>query len=302
MDIDLYRINLNLLVALNVLLQEKSVTKAANKLFITQAAMSKNLAQLRTIFKDEILIREKNYMVLTNYAEGLKPKLQQILEELRNLIVNGQSFDPSTSKRVFKIGMSDYISSLILPKLHKLLLKKAPGIKISIIAIDHLGGPEAFERGDFDLAVGKDFGANEAVNRQLLFNDNGVCIVGSKHRFAKKKNITLEEYLAFEHVAILRSDKPERPRLIDNTLLMMGVKRKILMETPYMEPIFQLVQESDRLIGSLPEKIAHHYQKLYKFHILPLPFEIKPMEYYLLWNHRFDNDLGHKWLREQIIG
>src|SRR4051812_29769674 len=108
--IELYRINLNLLVALDVLLAEQSVTKAAKKLFLTQAAMSNNLQQLREIFKDDLLIREKNGMILTSYALDLQPKLHQVLEELRTVVLAGQRFVPELSQRTFKVGMTDYMS------------------------------------------------------------------------------------------------------------------------------------------------------------------------------------------------
>lgn len=300
MDINLYRVNLNLLVALNVLLQEKSVTKAADKLFMTQAAMSKNLASLREIFKDELLIREKNYMVLTAYAERLQTKLQPLIEEIRSFIENGQRFEQSTSRRNFKIGMSDYVTSLVLPKLQAHLAKIAPSICLSIVTIDHLSDPSVFEQGEFDLAIGKDFGGNAIVNRHLLFKDKGICIVGNKHPLARQKKISLQDYLAYNHIAVLRSNDPNRPRMIDNFLAEMAVQREVIIELPYMEPILQIVSQSKELIGSLPQKIATHYQKHYQFTTFPLPFDLKPMEYYLLWNHRFDNDLGHTWLREQI--
>lgn len=300
MDISLYRINLNLLVALKILLQEKNVTNAAKKLFITQAAMSKNLSSLREIFKDELLLREKNKMVLSDYAQSLVPRLNQIIEELSSFIENGQHFDPMTSQRSFTIGMSDYVCSIILPKITKLLAKNAPGIKVKVVSTDHVTDLVSFNNGQLDLAIGKSISSISGIKKHLLFEDNGICIVGLNHPLAKKKKISLEEYLGFEHVAILRSDNPDRPKLIDNALAEISVERRIAIELPYVEPIFQIVQDSNQLIGSMPEEIAQHYRNQYQFKIFPLPFALKPMEYYLLWNHRSDNDLGHKWLREQV--
>lgn len=121
---DLYRLNLNLLIALDILLQEQSVTQSAQKLSITQAAMSNNLQQLRNIFKDELLLREGTRMVLTSYARELQPKLHQVLQEVRSLVEGGQRFIPETSERIYRIAMTDYIASLLLPKLTSHLQKK----------------------------------------------------------------------------------------------------------------------------------------------------------------------------------
>ncbi len=112
---NLYRINLNLLVALDILLAEQNVTRAAGKLFISQAAMSNNLQQLREILNDELLVRKKNKMLLTNYARTLHPKLRNVLEELTSIIDHDNRFDLTTCDRKFKIGISDHWATLIFP-------------------------------------------------------------------------------------------------------------------------------------------------------------------------------------------
>jgi DNA-binding transcriptional LysR family regulator len=301
MVIDLYRINLNLLIALDVLLAEQNVTQAAKKLFLSQAAMSKNLQQLRDIFKDELLVREKNRMILTNYASLLQPKLHQVLEEIRNLIENGQRFEPSTSQRSFKIGMSDYMSSLLLPKVLEHLQRKAPGIEIIVMPVEYLGDPEAFEKGKYDLALGKIFGDSPSIKKQLLFKDRGVCVLSKKHPLAKKQNISLEEYLNYPHTAVLRTDNPERPRIIDEALAKLNVKRQVRISLPYMGPIFQLIEASDSLIGTAPQKIALLHQKHYSILIKPLPFDLQEMKFQIAWHHIHESDLGHTWLRNQIM-
>src|SRR3990167_521181 len=153
--IDLYRINLNLLIALDILLREKNVTRSAEEISLSQAAMSNNLKQLRIIFKDNLLISEKNKLVLTNYARELQPKLHRVLEELGSLIENGHSFDPATCNRMFKIGMADFFSSIIYPKLIPILEKQAPNIKINTIAITQMYNAEAFEKEAYDIGIGR---------------------------------------------------------------------------------------------------------------------------------------------------
>ncbi len=247
---DLYRLNLNLLIALDVLFQEQSVTMAANKLFITQAAMSNNLQQLRVLFKDDLLIREKNHMVLTSYAQQLQPKLHQVLQEVRCLVESGQRFEPETSQRIFKIGMSDYMSALLLPKLIAFLQKNAPGIKIYIISTHHLGDSEPFEKGTYDLGIGKIIDMSSPIQKQLIFKDTGVCVMNKKHKLATKKQITLQDYLANKHVAI-RADNPNFPPIIEQALKEKNLKRDIQISLPFVIPIFKLIEQSDNLIATI---------------------------------------------------
>jgi DNA-binding transcriptional LysR family regulator len=298
--IDLYRLNLNLLVALDILLAEKSVTKAAQKLFLTQAAMSNNLQQLRVIFKDELLIREKNRMVLTSFAASLQAKLHHVLEQMRELVENGQQFAAETSNRLFKIAMSDYCSALVLPQLLEKLEQAAPGIKLTVIPADPLNSPQPFENGDCDLALGMLPFTDPAVTKQLLFQDQGVCVMNTQHACAKKPKLSLTDYLAYPHLAITRVGQSDRPKLVEEALAALNVQRNVKIGLPYMEPIFQMIAQSETLLATIPHKVAKRYQNQYHFVIKPLPFTIKPMEFYLVWHRRYDSDFGHQWLRAQI--
>lgn len=298
---DLQRINLNLLVALELLLLEQSVTLSAKKLFITQAAMSHNLQQLREIFQDPLLVREKNHMVLTPYARKLQPKLSQVLQEMRSLVINGQRFVPERSERVFKIGMSDYMVSLVLPKLLTYLQAYAPGINLQIIPINHLGSSEPFERGEYDLGIGKLLlTPSSSVRSELLCRDTGVCILNLKHALAKKKTITLKEYLACEHIAVCTDRQYAPPTLIEQALAELGVERRVKVLLPFVTPIFKLIETSETLIGTMIQSMAELYQDQARYVIKPLPFKIRDLEFYVVWHHRHEEDIAHRWLREAI--
>ncbi len=297
---DLYRVNLNLLIALDHLLTEKSVTNAAKKLAITQAAMSNNLQQLRELFTDDLLVREKHHMLLTPYAKDIHPKLHQIIEELRTLITDGQRFIPEKSERVFKIGMSDYMVSLVMPGLLKYLEKNAPHIRIIIAPIQYACSSDPFEVGDYDLAISKLFSSPPSIRSTLLFKDKGVCLLNPRHPLAKKKKITLAEYIAGEHVAV-RSDKNSYfSSLIDQTLLQLGVERRVQLALPFVTPIFKILESSETLIGTMIKSMATLYQHNTHCIIKPLPFEMPYGEFYLVWHQRHANDPGHQWLREVI--
>ena len=297
---DLYRINLNLLIALDILLEEKNVTLASKKIHITQAAMSNNLNQLREIFNDKLLIREKNQMLPTNFAKELQPKLRRVLHELGTLVMSSGEFNPATSKRIFKIGMSDYMSAMILPKLTEILESSAPDIKINVVSTSHLNSITSFERGEYDLAIGKVANLKSPVKKQLLYADEAVCILNTKHPLASKVRITLKDYLSLQHVSVRAIHQSLSP-VIDQTLSKMGHQRNTEISLPYMLPVFNVIKKSHHLIATILKSIALLHADTYKYVIKPLPFKIPPIEYYLAWHQQFDEDAGHAWIRNQLI-
>ena len=297
---DLYRLNLNLLIALDILLEEKNVTLAAKKIFLTQSAMSNNLQQLRVIFKDELLIREKSGMTLTGYAKELQPQLHRVLSELGCLVTNCRRFDPKTSARVFKIGLSDYLSALILPQLIERLQKDAPNIKIRIVSAYHFNSIESFEKEEYDLAIGKIFQLSSPVQTQLLFKDTAVCIINPQHPLAQKKKITLKDYLAYQHIAVC-ADNPNFPPVIEQSLARLAAQRNIQVSLPFVVSIFTLIEHSKNLIATIMKSTALLFQHKRCYAVKTLPFKIPATEFYLAWHRRFENDPGHQWIRQQIV-
>lgn len=297
---NLYRVNLNLLIALDALLLEGSVTNASKKLFITQAAMSNNLQQLRELFKDDLLVREKNHMVLTAYAKELQPKLHQVMQEIQSLVVSGQRFDPANSNRVFKLGISDYLSSMLLPKLLTYLRINAPNVKLSIISVYHISNSEPFEKGHYDLAIGKIAGLKSPIRTELLFKEKmACCLIHRDHPLAKKKKITLNDYLSYQHIAV-RADNPNFPPVVEESLAKLGQKRNIQIEIPFILPIFKLLEEKTDLIATVIRSVTSIYPSS-KYVIKDLPFHIPEIKFYLAWHQRYDSDLGHQWLRKIIF-
>jgi len=296
---DLYRINLNLLVALDALLLEQSVSLAAKKLFITQAAMSNNLQQLRQLFKDELLVREKNRMRLTPYAKELQPKLHQVLQEVYSLVASGQRFAPEISARVFKIGMPDYLAALLLPKLLAHLETLAPNISLAISPVAACDRLEYFERGDIDLALGKMHKPYDSIATELLFSDKIICVLSNKHPLAKKEELSFQDYVNARHIAIRANAQVNTP-ITDEALEKLGYQRDVAVALPFVSPIFKLIEQSDTLIGTMTERMALAYQQQAHYVIKPLPFKAPKIGFYLAWHPRHNSDLGHQWLRQQI--
>ena len=299
---DLYRVHLNLLVALDALFQEKNVTRAAERLCLSQSAMSNNLQQLRKIFRDELLIREKNKMVLTEMANEIRPTLQHLLIELEKLIHNKRAFDIAECKKIFNIGMSDKWASCVLPQLAPILAKQAPHIKINITPVVEVFNAEPFQKLQCDLTIARSAILPDTIHRQLLFEDSLVCLLGKHHPLTKKKKITLTEYLAYEHIA-LRTSTSHFSSAIDQYLEEMGVAtaRNTTLHVPYLDTIFRMVENSPKYIATIANSSASLCGKKYACVIRPLAIKMPRFRFYIAWDKKFDRDDAHTWMRNTLI-
>lgn len=298
---DLYRINLNLLIALDVLLTEQNVTRAAKKICIAQATMSNNLHQLRGILKDDLLVRKKSKMLLTSYAKTLHPRLRDVLEELRNIIDRDSPFDLTKCNRMIKIGLSDHWASLILPKLIPIIRHNAPNISINIIPLTQMYNAEPFEMGAYDLAIARATTMPPSIRTQLLLKDIGVCILNRNHPLAKKKKITLTEYCAYKHIAC-RIENPDFPSVTNQFLASKGLPpRDTVLSVPYIDAIFRVLEKSTDLIASAVKSKTLLVENKHYCVIKNLPIEIPCSEFHIAWHKQFDNDLTHQWIRNQIV-
>ena len=301
--IDLYRIHLNLLVALNVLLEEKNVTRAAERLCLSQSTMSNNLQQLREIFHDALLLREKNKMVLTNLSKELQPKLHQLLVELENLIHHTQHFNIEQCNRTFTIGMSDKWASIILCKLMPILKREAPHVKINVLSLSEVYNIDPFQKGNCDFTIARSSALPDSIERHLLLEDHFVCLLGKHHPLAKQKKITLLNYLNCQHIA-LRTANPHLFSEIDQYLSETNATRtrNVILHLPHLDTLFRVIGESHYLIATIAKSSAFLCDKKYHCVIKPLAIKGMPViRFYLAWDKKFERDYSHQWLRKQLI-
>jgi len=300
---DLHRINLNLLVVLDTVLDVKNVTQAAKKLFITQSAISNNLQQLRDIFNDELLIREKNHMVLTDFAKELQPRLNQVLEDLNN-IIQSKEFDPKTSNKRFRIGMEDYMATLILPPLICMLQNEAPNIQIEVCPTSTSDHEDLFE---FDLSLmGTGYGPPlpSVMQKKLLFTDTGVCVMSCHHPLAKAKEITEEDYLRYKHIGMRSYSKfPSDPvplHFIKVDLGHLSSQRQMQVNVPFIPAFFNTLKKSTMLIGNTMKNITLSTE-IYGIVVKESPNKrVRRFETHIVWHKRYENDIANQWLRNKI--
>lgn len=295
---DISRINLNLFVALHALLEEKNVTNAGKKLFITQAAMSNILKQLRTLLNDPLLVQVGKTMVLTHYAESLQPIVKVWLAQT-NAILNPLTFDAATSTRQFTLAIDEFTDFLLLPKLYSYIEKVAPHITLYVKHILPSNEKIILESKDIDLAILSINSVEDLknVSYEILFKEEIVCLGKPGHPLFKS-TISLSQYLSAKHIALVPKND-NAPHLVDVVLESIGHQRNIALRTTNIVPALYTVLNS-YLIATIPENLAKEAANLFKAEIKPCPFHIPPLTFVQAWHAFTEVDDGCQWLRKTV--
>jgi DNA-binding transcriptional LysR family regulator len=294
---NLSRINLNLLVILDVLLQEKHVTKASLRLNLTQSTISTALKQLREIFSDELLIREKNQMVLTEKAKKIGPNISNILRKLQEQVLNEVEFNPKITERTFVIAVNDYLECILMTELMPHLVEKAPNIKFITKSAEYISD-SLFEQGGFiDLAVGIYFGTSKSIQLQKLYEERLVCVSAGNNKILTKP-LSLDAYLEAKHLNLAQANGSFTTD-VDSVLKRMGYSRSIAMSVNHLATAIYLLANS-QLIATLPATLVNKARHLVNLRYQPLPFFVPTIPIKQAWHYQFEQDSGHIWLRNMI--
>lgn len=304
---NLSRVDLNLLVFLDVLLRERNVTKAAEQLGITQPAMSNGLKRLRDLLDDPLLIRTSEGMTPTERAEALQPLVRNILNEVEKAVQPSAPFDPATSDRTFRVMASDYIEATLLPKVIAALHEHAPGICLDILTPSDVSFQD-IEKGKVDMALNRFNQLPQSFHQTTLWRDNFACLLSAQH--PKVDNFDLEAYLASNHIWVNKTnmgvgtgmDRDNTSRLgwIDEALAELDVKRNIRVFTRnYM--VASILATQPDLIATLPRRMAKVYADDPKLAIRTPPFPLVPIEIKMIWSPLLQHNPGHQWLRRLIV-
>jgi DNA-binding transcriptional LysR family regulator len=289
------RPDLNLLYALEALLTERSVTRAASKLGLTQPAMSHALRRLREQLGDPILVRGSRGMVPTPRAQDLAISVRRALEEARNTLESQSGFEPLTSRRSFTLSTADLGQLLLLPPLLARLTHEGPGIDLNVRPLGPL--PEILEDGTIELALGTSVPEIPGLYRQTLFTERFVCVVREGHPKVKKK-LDLEQFVALQHILI--SPKGLGMGTVDRALAERGLSRRVALRVPSFLAAPMIVAESD-LVLTCPSRIARALSSMLPLKVLPPPLELTGFTTYAVWHERMHHDPAHMWLRRTIV-
>ena len=287
-------LNLNMLVYLDALLAEKNVSKAADRVHLTQSAMSLALKRLRDHFHDEILRKVGKTMVPTPLALSLVQPLQNVLIQIQSIVSSRDTFDPAKSNRKITITGSDFTMDLLLKKVLPKLSKIAPGIRIDYVALTG-SRDEEFSQGRIDLLVVPDVYAVEGHPSEPLLTAKFACVVWSKNALVTKK-LSFEQYTQMGHVCVKLGDWRRGTYKEQWFLERYGDIRRIEVEVPSFALAVQLVSGTQR-IATCHIQHARMYAKQYSLRILAPPFDIPPAHLRLQWHKHMDCDPALIWFR-----
>lgn len=301
------KIDLNLLIYLDVLLREKNVTRAASQLNITQPAMSNGLKRLRTLFSDPILVRTSDGMVPTERARTLAPVIRKILLELEEALQGEEEFNEESSQRVFRIMASDYAASTLIPKLLKKLNNIAPNVTMDIMTPSDVTFHDV-EAGKIDMAINRFDELPQSFHQKTVWRDGFSCLLSADNEVVTKFN--LNSYLASKHVWVSKTgfgvgvgmDPKDVQKLgwVDEALSRLGKKRDIKVFTRNYHVAMQLAYE-DGLLATLPSKAALLHKDDPNFTILKPPFDIPDIELKMIWSPLLHHDASHIWFRQLVM-
>jgi DNA-binding transcriptional LysR family regulator len=292
--VNLAAMDLNLLTALESLLAEVGVGRAAERMHLSQPAMSHALKRLRQMFRDPLLVRVGARMQLTLRGESLRFPVEDALERVRNLLA-GEAFEPAHVTRSFRLSISDNASGVLLPPLLKRLAKEAPGVSLRLHS-PSLAGFDPLELSrEVDAVVACEPRRFTGFYQQRLFKDRDACALTSSHRLAKR--MTRDGFFDARHVAIVAREFTEDP--VDTWLRGEGFTRKVVLTVPTYLQALHVVAESD-LVAVLPERLIRAHSALLGVVATEVPLDAGSFEEYLLHPARTHSDPGCAWLRNLI--
>jgi DNA-binding transcriptional LysR family regulator len=299
--VNLGRIDLNLLIHLDALLTERSVTRAAARVGIGQSAMSHNLARLRELFGDELLTRGSDGMRLTPRAVTLLEPVRTMLAQVEALVSPDQAFDPATVVRTFRFGLPDSMEILIMPALLARMREVAPGIHLRLYNFDASRLFDDLDADEMDLAIG--YGTLQQGQfhhkRRKLFTDPYLCMFNAE-KTGIAPPISLDDYVRLPHV--LTSLRPGRSvrGVVDEALEKLGLRRSVALTTPRFLTVPSLVARTP-VIVTMQARLARLFAAEFGLSLSPPPVELSEVTVSLLWHASYDHDPAHTWLREQVI-
>ncbi|MDI9219345.1 LysR family transcriptional regulator [Pantoea sp. EA-12] len=295
MKTDIRTLDLNLLKALDALLDERSVTRAAERLSLTQPAVSGMLTRLRECFDDPLFTRTQRGIIPTLRALELAEPVKTILAEVSELL-QPKAFDPSTADITIKIAATDYaLRAVVVPFMAALRLQ-APGIRVAVLPVNNEQLSAQFERGDIDFALITPDTAPADLHARSLYDEDYVCLLREGHPLAQPDALTLDSFCAQDH-ALVSYVGGSFSGVTDKSLAALGRSRRVTLSVCSFLVLPEILRVSD-LISVVPRRLTHNLPGL---SVLPPPLAIQGFNKIVVWHERTHRDAGHRWLRELLF-
>ncbi len=287
---------LNLLYIFDAIMTEGSVTRAANRLAMTQPAVSNAVARMRDVWKDPLFIKSGRQIEPTAFALSLWDQVKEPMYYLANA-VNSSDFDPAESRRKFRIALSDSGVDMFWLPLIQHLAEVAPMVDLYAAPFTMLGAVDQLREAQVDLAVGPMTHHDRSLHSTVLFETRYILAMGKHHPLAQKGEVTLEEFLAARHLLVTTSGNTAG--FVDQALQRQGLRRRVAVTVNHFSAAPKLLINTD-LIAVVPQFVAGGTQYRSDLWLTEPPVEVEPSPVYLIWHARHDRDPGLTWMREQL--
>lgn len=287
--------DLNLLVVFDAVMQDRSVTRAGQRIGLSQPAMSHALNRLRDLLKDELFVRTPTGMRPTPHAEQLAALLGQALRELQRAL-QPEAFVPATADRRFTLAVNNYAAVVVAPPLVTAVSTAAPSVQLDLRPSGTLDIMECLDRGDLDLAIGSLDSFGERFACTQLLEDEFVMVMRRRHP-AGRRALSAKVLAGLTHLDI--SSSGENTDFLDAWLTERGLTRRIALRAPHLSAR-AILSRSD-LAATPSRRVAQEFVRTDRLQIHELPVKSPVIRTTMLWHRRLDNHPAHRWLRDVII-
>ena len=289
------RLDLNLLVTLDVLLSEHNVTRAAQRLNLSQPSVSVHLARLREVFEDPLLLPGPRGMRPTAKADELREPLRLALEALEHAVSPASPFNPAEASLTWRIAATDYTETTILLPALAGLRSRSPGTRLAILDMVPSHIAKQAEQGQIDLAFHTTEGAPNGLRHRPLFSERYV-LVGREGHPRLKRRPTLSQFCKLDH-AIVSPDGGGFRGVTDETLSKEGLTRRVALSVPHFLFLRSVLTSTD-LVAMLPSRLVRDTSGL---QVVDPPVDVPGFEIAMFWPERSHRNPAHQWLRERIV-
>lgn len=292
-------VDLNLLLAFDALLRERHVTRAAERLDVSQSSMSVSLAKLRDLFQDELLMKAGTGQMPTERALALWPRVQEAIGSLERVFEPAARFDPATAKDVFRLIVIDYIDLVLMPAVMRRVRQEAPHVTIRVLQPNPHRFGDMLAAGELDMALTYFPQPPDFLKARRLFEDRFVAICAEGHP-ALTQELDVKAFCALAHVTI----EPDAAQIynvqINAALEPHGVQRQVRMIKPSFLALPFVLEPSD-LVACVPARLARRMKAMARIDLFDIPLDLPTFEVRMLWHPRTSASPSHEWLRGLVL-
>ena len=302
---ELERFDLNLLISFDALIRERNVSRAAEKLHVSQPAMSNSLKRLREYIGDPLLVRTSKGMEPTEKALALEPLIRESLALAQSALSPSDRFEAANSDRTFRILVSDYVEGTLISALVNHFQRVAPNITLDILTLSD-GSFQDLEKGSIDLAINRFDTIPQSFHQRAIWQDDFSCLVSVNSALAQE--MTLDAYLEASHVWVSKTgigvgtgmSQGSQRGWVDDELASLGYERNIRVYTRHYQIVPLLLKETG-MVATIPTRAAMLYKDFPELAIVKPPFTIDPIVITMVWSPVLQHNSAHQWLREALL-